>query len=177
MDEGSICEACKRGSMVRNRVRRMNGFLVFVGFLLFVPSVLGILGGAIATVGFRIIEEQGRRPPAEIRAELTGLKVPDATIERLVAKESGEHEGIEGVGESMRGLSEGMEGLDPAQRDAVTKAWISKVGRELPMGTLVGSALTILVGSVVLGVVAFLLIRKRWVLQCTACPAVVPAVG
>ena len=163
MAEGSVCKACNRGSLFRNKVRRMNGFVVFLGFLLFIPSVLGILVGTGSTIGARFLEQQAKRPPEEIRAELAGLKVPDPVIERLLTDK-------EDLSESMTSYGESVKGLDAAQGEAVGRAWFAQVGRILPMQTFVGVSLAILAGAIVLGVIAFLFIRRKWVLQCSDCP-------
>lgn len=161
MNEGSVCTACNRGSLVRNRVRRMNGFLVVLGFILFVPALIGLLVGTIGALGSGFVASQSKRTPEEIRAELKELKVPDPTIERVLA------------GENV--LREDMSGLNQEQQTAVLKAQVAGIGKKAPTGLLVGTSVGIAVVSILVGVVGFLLIRKKWVLQCSECLAVVPA--
>jgi hypothetical protein len=161
LDEGSICTSCNKGSLVKARVRKMNGFLVVVGFLLFIPAVIGLLVGTFGALGSGFVASQSKRPPEEIRAELKELKVPDATIDRV----------MNGEGE----LGEDLKGLNQEQQSAVLKARVAKFGKDAPAGIMVGSMVGVAVVSILVGVVGFILIGKKWVLQCTECPAVLPA--
>lgn len=163
MNEGSVCSACNRGSLVKNRVRRMNGFFVALGFILFVPAVLGVLIGAIGALGGGFVASQSQRSPEEIRAELKGLNVPDATIDRVLAGNSN--------------LQEDIKGLNQEQQAALLKANVAVIGKKAPTGVFVGSSVVVAVVSLLIGVVGFLFIRKKWVLQCTECPAVLPVTG
>lgn len=167
-DEGGVCTACNRGSLMKNRVRRSDGFVVFLGFVFLVVAVLGLLGSGVSTFAFGFLSSQAKRPSEEIRAELQELKVPDATIEKLLAP------GNDPVAAS-NNASEAMNGLNSEQQAAVFRAMCASLGRRLPTGQMFASSLVGLVISVVLGVVGFLFIRKRWVLQCTECRAVLPA--
>jgi hypothetical protein len=161
MQEDSVCTACNQGTLVRTTIRRMNGFLVVVGFILFIPSVVGVLIGGIGALGSGVFASQAKRTPEEIRTELKGVAVPDPMIDQLVA------------GNPV--TKEQLAGLNEQQQMAVGKATIAIIARKAPAGAMVGGSIVILLISVVLGVVGWLFIRKKWVFLCTKCPAVVPA--
>jgi ABC-type antimicrobial peptide transport system permease subunit len=171
MDEGSLCTACNRGSLVRNRVRRANGFLVFLGFLFMIGAFFGVLLGTAGALMTGFISTQAKRAPDEIRAELKELKVPDVTIDHALSFEATTaEECFKNYGQ----LTEEMNGLSPEQQSAVTRAWVAGFGRRVPIGEFLTASLIFLAVSIAVGVVGFLFIRKKWVLQCTECPAVVP---
>jgi hypothetical protein len=161
MQEDGVCSACKQGTLVQTTVRRMNGFLVVVGFILMIPAVIGVLIGGIGAAGGGLFASQANRTPEEIRAELKGLAVPDATIDHLLA------------GDPM--TKEQLTGLNEQQQIAVGKATLAVLAKKAPAGAVVGGGLAIVAVSVLVGIVGWLFIRKKWVLLCTKCPAVVPA--
>jgi hypothetical protein len=161
MEENDVCTACNKGTVVKTTIRRMNGFLVVVGFLLFVPATIGLLFGGIVAFGGGMLANQAKRTPDEIKSELRELAVPEPTITRIF---DGTYQPAE----------EGKS-LNQQQLMAVAKAQIAVIGKKAPTETLVGSSLVIVGVSIVVGVVGWLMIRKKWVFLCTQCPVVHPA--
>jgi len=45
------CKVCDQGTLEHKRVYRMSGPVVFIGYILLIPSILGILFSALMFVG------------------------------------------------------------------------------------------------------------------------------
>jgi hypothetical protein len=44
------CKTCDVGTLTQRRVHRMSGIVVFIGYILLIPSVIGILTGVVMIV-------------------------------------------------------------------------------------------------------------------------------
>lgn len=166
MQEDGVCTACKQGTLVKTTVRRMNGFVVVVGFILLVASVIGVLFGGLGAALSNYLAKESKRSPQEIESELRGLSVSEPLIQRILA----------GQQLTSAELSE----LNQQQQMVVAKETIVVMAKKAPSDVDVGASglvlFTSLAGvSVVVGIVGWLFIRKKWVFLCTKCPAVVPA--
>src|SRR5215831_6396487 len=150
-----LCRTCGQGALVRRKTFRMSGPVVVIGFILLIPSVLGMLVGILTLVGV------GMNIPymtPETRASLEAQQVPEPVIAQVAA-------------------------LTPQQRTAVRNAqslvsgpWPGKA-KARPGAFVVagGLCLFVIVMSFVGGLFGWLLIMRKRVLQCTRCGAVVPA--
>jgi hypothetical protein len=144
----------------------MSGVVVVIGFLLLVPSILGILfsilllfvgGGASATTA-----AQAKQKVAD---ELVAKGVPKAVVEDVTNLKT----------PAAADLSK----LTDDQRSAVSSAGLSLSGAMA--GTAIGGA-TVMGGSICFGTASFiggllgwLLVMRKKVLQCDRCGAVVAA--
>jgi hypothetical protein len=46
-----VCKICERGELTKRRIFRMSGPVVVIGFILLIPSVLGIMFSVLMLVG------------------------------------------------------------------------------------------------------------------------------
>lgn len=84
MASGSSCPTCKRASLMAASVRRMPTAVVVLGFLLLVGSILGVGTGALFLFGSKLVAEQERKTPDEVREELRKAGVPEPMITRVL---------------------------------------------------------------------------------------------
>jgi hypothetical protein len=146
----------------------MSGPAVVIGFVLLVPSILGILFGGVTFV--ISIVGGGQAPKLathsdSIRTELASQHVPDPIIDDVVA---GRH-----VEENRLSL------LDASQQLAVRTAELNvSTAKAVPgLAACCGGtfSVVIMIGSFVGGLLGWLLVMRKSVLQCTRCGAVVAA--
>ena len=80
-----ICQTCNSGQLIPRRRYRMSGIVVFIGYLLLIPSIIGIAisvlmlfasGGATSQTMDKI--------KAETRQKLVSASVPTTTIEHVL---------------------------------------------------------------------------------------------
>ena len=162
------CEKCHQAQMVQDRVSRMSGYLVAIGYFLLIPGMLLMLGG----IGFTILG-------VGAGAESTPKVFEDITrkgVEKL------NREGIDSavIEEYKKGR-----GLSQTTMSAIPEEKRSKVAHLLQMdeaskaGAAIGTAsvavcggaftmMTFLIGlpSFIIG---FILILKRNVWRCPTC--------
>jgi len=144
----------------------MSGPVVVIGFILLIPSILGILFGVLMLVATGAASSQtsssGER---EIRARLVSLRVPDPIITEVV------------TGKSVSDAE--LVPLTYQQRAAVHDAQLSVSAQKLGAGAATviagGFSVFVIVASFVGGLLGWLLIMRKRVLQCARCGAVVPA--
>src|SRR3989442_14471345 len=80
------CKTCDRGTLTTQRKYRMSGIVVLIGFILLIPSVLGILFGVIGLVGSgSVASSSGERSRTEAITTLQAAKVPGPVISRLTS--------------------------------------------------------------------------------------------
>jgi len=144
----------------------MSGPVVVIGFILLIPSVLGMLVGILTLVGV------GMNIPSmspETRASLEAQQVPEPVIAQVAANKP--------IDEAQ------FAALTPQQRTAVRNAQSSVSGpwpgkAKAGPGAFVvagGLCLFVIVMSFVGALLGWILIMRKRVLQCTLCGAVVPA--
>jgi hypothetical protein len=146
----------------------MSGPAVVIGFILLVPSILGILFAGLTFIGTLVGSSQV--PTAEqkiqtIKSGLTLQSIPTAVVEDVA---TGNY-----IAESR------LTGLNTHQRSAIRKAEIevsaAKFGTGAATACGVGLSFIIGLGSFVGGLLGWLLIMRKTVLQCFRCGAVVAA--
>lgn len=157
--------------MVRKTVHRMSPAVVVIGYILLIPSIIGIaLNVVILVVGWLGIgvgtAGAAAAPMSSYsRQQLVDAGVPTPIIEKLEARE------VVTVAE--------MEGLTQSQRSAVQvvqgeQAMAVAAGACCGIG-LTGSALFGALMCFVSGLLGWLLVMRKKVLQCASCGAVVAA--
>jgi hypothetical protein len=141
----------------------MSGPVVVIGFILLIPSVLGVLFGILTLVGV------GMNIPSmnpETRTRLEAQQVPEPVITQVAANKP--------IDEAQ------LAALTPQQQTAVRNAQslVSAGKAKVGPGAFVvagGLCLFVIVMSFIGGLLGWLLIMRKRVLQCTRCGAVVPA--
>jgi hypothetical protein len=163
---GPVCRTCGQGTLVRARQHRMSGPAVVIGYILLIPSLLGMLIGFLVLLGTCTASTKvSATIEKEARTSLEAQKLPESIITEVIAGQTpSEAE---------------LAALTPAQRSAVDSVKLSlsasKVGAGA--GTVVagGVSLVIIITSFVGGLLGWLLVMKKTVLRCTHCQAVVAA--
>jgi hypothetical protein len=155
--------------MMRKRVFRMSGPAVVIGFILLVPSILGICFGGL-TMLFTVIGSAAAPSTIDsqvqqVRTRLVSLEIPDDIVADVVA---GKH-----VEENRLTL------LTYPQRSAVHESELkistAKGAPALAACCGGGFSVIIMIGSFVGGLLGWLLVMRKTVLQCFRCGAVVAA--
>jgi hypothetical protein len=134
----------------------MSGPVVAIGFILLIPSVLGMLFGILMLFGIAASTSQiSPIIEKEVRSQLVAQSVPEPIIVKVVASKP--------VDDSE------LQTLTPQQVSAVHQAQISSVQ------LVRGFSIFVILASFVAGVLGWVLIMRKRVLQCSHCGAVVPA--
>lgn len=199
LDSGIRCRVCERGVLIPRRRFRMSGPVVVIGFILLVPSVLGIIAGLLGLIlsasaatgsGAQTVtqspvatEAQGevdfRRNcatsgEASYRTSL-GRMPPPGFVDRycdcalLIVKRGGSIQDATQscAAEAIRGGS-GPNTI--AERPVITAgAGPNILGLVLGGGVSIG----VIIASFVGGLLGWLLVMRKSVLQCGVCSAVV----
>ena len=160
------CKTCDAGAMHPKKLHRMSGPTVVIGYLLLIPSVLGIcLAGLFAAV--TIFATPGVMEQTTI---LQREKLVDTNLDEKL------------VDQAMNGtpLSEqDREHLDDEQISALNDASLSlaatQIGSGIGAATVIGMAGLIALLSFVGGLIGWILTMRKRVLQCSSCKAVVTA--
>ena len=159
------CPTCQKGQLALKKEYRMSTPVVVIGWLLLVPSFLGMLFGILglfatgsaSTVTSASIDK-------EVRTHLEAASVPAAIIDRII-------DGRTITEEEKRGLTE-------PQRSAISAATLSraasKVGAGAGTAVVGGLSIGVIVMSFIGGLLGWLLVMKKKVLKCPLCSAVVP---
>jgi preprotein translocase subunit SecF len=159
--------------MTRKRAYRMSGPAVVIGYILLIPSILGILFGGLtflmAAIGGAATANKtaSNAEVQSIRNDLAAQNIPDDIIADVCAEKH--------VSEPRMSLAR----LNPNQELAVRAA-------ELKISTAKGApalaaccggtfSVIIIIGSFVGGLLGWLLVMRKTVLQCFRCGAVVAA--
>ncbi len=161
--QNPLCRTCGQGALSTRKTFRMSGPVVVIGFILLIPSVLGMLFGIfmlfITGAASTQTSVSGER---KIRA---AQDVPEPIIAEVIAKKS--------VGNAE------LESLSPEKQSAIHDAQLSASAQRVGAGAATvivgGFSLFIVVASFVGGLLGWLLMMRKRVLQCVRCGAVVAA--
>lgn len=160
------CQTCNAGELVRRRRYRMSMPVVAIGYILLIPCVIGILvavlflvaSGGAAKAGFESVDRR-----AEERLVAAGL--PRDVIDATVAGRS--------ITDAQRAA------LSNDQRRALDDTLLMVASEKLGTAggaTLAGGTSVCLgISSFIGGLLGWLLVMKKKVLQCNTCGAVVAA--
>lgn len=162
------CKTCDQGTLSLRKVHRMSGPAVTIGYVLLIPSILGILfsiGFFLVTMaGAASVVNQDKLTPATVQ-NLRNVQVPTEMIAQL---EKGEHPS-----------AESKVALTAEQATAVSAAESEADARMAAGGCFgacgTGMAAIMAVVSFVGGLIGWLLVMKKQVLVCSACSAVTNA--
>lgn len=144
----------------------MSGPAVVIGYLFLIPSILGMLFGVFALFATgSAASGSGASIEKQARAKLQEAAIPEAMISSVVTSKP--------LGSTQ------LETLSQKQRSAIleTQATMaaSKIGAGAGSVIAGGLFIGLIIASFVGGLLGWLLIMKKWVLQCTTCSATVAA--
>lgn len=144
----------------------MSGVVVLIGYIILIPSILGILGGGFmcvaagaGTTGSIVLIE------SEARTDLLAAGIPEDLANKVIE--------MEPVTEADRASlsAEQLQVVDQVNIDVVAGTAGAGLG-----GALAGGAsFFLMVSSLVGGLLGWLLVMKKKVLQCVACGATTSA--
>ena len=160
------CKTCDTGELTKHKRYRMSGVVVLIGYILLIPSVIGMLVGVVgmastsaaAETSFETIEQ-------EAMTRLTDGGLKQAVADRVARGETLAASQLESLSPEQRSLVESVE----------TSVLASKAGAGVGVGLAGGFSAVALVMSLVGGLLGWLLVMKKKVLQCNSCGAVTAA--
>ncbi len=159
------CKTCDRGTLVRKKKYRMSGVVVLIGYILVIPSIIGILIGVAGIVGSGSAGTSSNQASrTRIESQLLAASVPVTVIAKMKDR-------------AARLAVSDTAGLNGTQRAAVRSASLSlaasDAGTAIGVGVAAGFSIFVVIASLVGGLLGYLLIMKKSVLQCDTCGATV----
>lgn len=160
------CQTCGQGTLMRRKKYRMSGPVVVIRYILLIPSVVGML---IGVLGLFLTGSAGTltsgRIEQEARKQLEAKAIPEQIITKVI---------------SSKPVSDAdTASLTPEQKSAIeaTRLLVSsaKVGAGAGAVLAGGFFIVLIVMFFVGGLIGWLLVMRKKVLQCTDCGAVVAA--
>jgi hypothetical protein len=194
-----ICKVCDRGSLSPKKKFRLSGPVVAIGFILLIPSILGIVVSAIMLIGvnsvslphqthqsaedakFRkackdaFVERQAQFPagisdvtaPQFCECTLSAYKAT-GSVDVRGASETCAQQGVNGT------LKQPDQSVDVFYEDASSQS-AEETGANVARFIGSGFAIAMGIASFVGGLLGWLLVMRKRVLQCNVCGAVVNA--
>lgn len=154
------CQTCNQGTMKPRKKYRLSGPVVAIGYIFLIPSILGMLIGALTMFSSGAVgSEMSKENEATYTRELKAAGLSDTQITAAHAN------------------TLTPDTLTTAQYQAYTDARLNHSGASL--GTNAGTALGGAMGFGMIifffcgGLLGYLLVMKKKVLQCTSCEAVI----
>src|SRR5437762_325492 len=84
--ENPLCRTCGQGTLVKRKIFRMSGPVVVIGFILLIPSVLGMLFGILMLFATGAAGTQtSASTEREIRTRLAAQDIPEPVIAEVAA--------------------------------------------------------------------------------------------
>lgn len=168
------CQTCGQGVLVKRKKYRLSTPVVVIGYILLIPSVLGMLFGVfgILMTGSTVTQTSSQVSASierEARKELEAQAIPEQIITEIITSKP---------------ISDAeMSSLNPQQVSTIEATKLSFSSRKTGAGAgsviaggILGSFfIVVIVMSFIGGLLGWLLIMKRKVLQCAYCEAVVAA--
>lgn len=163
------CKVCDRGALRSKKAFRMSGPVVTIGFILLIPSILGILfsiGMLLLTVRASVNATLQARSAAV--TEMRQHDIPEQIIEQVVDNPS----------------MDVTQFLRDGDMDMASYSWLEDADSKLRssdnaggLGLMLGAGIFIPIGiaSFVGGLLGWLLVMRKRALQCDVCGAVVNA--
>lgn len=162
---GATCQACGSYPLYRRRVYRMSGPVVVIGYILLIPSILGILLN-----GLLLLSPVLGSGPAGVANLVYIEQLQQAGVDQDI---------IDKVINNQRLTQQEKYSLTPQQNDAVRSVELSQAGTSAgtccAFGLVGGTALIGMVLCFVSGLLGWLLVMKKKILQCPRCHAVLSA--
>lgn len=160
------CKVCDSGVLRQKKKYRMSGIVVLIGYILLIPSVLGMLFSTLMLVttvgaGGMVASELAD----ETQVELSNAGIPDSIIHKVVSA------GTVTEAEKASLTREQRATLESSELAYTAGA----VGAGAGVAIVGGMAIFIGISSLVGGLIGWLLIMKKKVLACDSCGAVIAA--
>ncbi|TWU39981.1 hypothetical protein Q31b_32970 [Novipirellula aureliae] len=161
------CKTCDGGTMYATKMHRLSGPAVFIGYLILIPSVLGVLLGmgigVLGVIGSAAVPSASKAVATETLTE-SGI---DANLaERIVSLQiSVDDPEIESLSDELQVI------VTKARREVISGTAATGVG----FVAFGGGAICFSVFCFMNGLIGWLLTMKKKVLQCSACRAIVDA--
>ena len=168
------CKTCDSGSMYSTKIHRLSGPSVIIGYLLLIPSAIGIMIAA----GIAILAIAGAASVASapsVDESSVALKLEKAGIDDALAKDimslqtSLDDDKLDGLTEDQKRIA--ME----AQSEMVLGSAGATAAAGLGGAAVVGLSGMFAVACFISGLIGWLLTMKKKVLQCSTCRATVGA--
>lgn len=169
-----ICQTCGQGALVKRKKYRMSAPVVIIGYILLIPCVIGMLFDVVLGVVLLFTSGlAGTEWPAavgkETRTRLEAQAIPEPIIQKVVA--------------SKPITADDLSALTPEQKSVVDEATRTLSAAKVGAGAaaIIGGGLSIFLvifGGIfcfVGGLLGWLLVMKKKILQCNQCSAVVAA--
>ena len=160
------CHVCHQGTLLPRKVYRCSLPVIIIGYILLIPSFIGMLVGLIGLVATAVSGTKKETAIENgIRAEMRAAGIPEVLIIQAFS------------GKPLPALADAT--LPAKQRTAFRNfedriAAINSGGQLVP--PLIGTfSIFFFIYSFVGGLLGWLLIMKKRILQCTACTATVAA--
>jgi len=161
-----LCHTCRQGALTKRTKFRMSGPVVVIGFVLLIPSVLGMLFGVLMLIITGAASTQtSTATERDIRARLVAHDVPEPIIGELVSGKAISDDELVPLTYQQRA----------AVHDAQLSASAQKVGAGAATVIAGGFSIFVIIASFVGGLLGWLLIMRKRVLECSRCGAIVPA--
>jgi hypothetical protein len=163
---GHRCKTCDVGLLRLEKRYRMSTPFVAIGYILLVPSILGIIFSLLVVFMTGLGGSRVGSASRDIAAtNLRQAGVAEPIVQKVIA--------------SQQITAEDDATLTPAEKGAIQKAESSITAQETAAGaaTVLGGGIGIFfaVVSFICGLLGWLLVMKKKVLFCSNCSAVVPA--
>lgn len=156
------CNTCNQGQLQPKKTFRLSGPVVAIGYIFLMPSICGILFGALLLFSVGSVTE-------DAFADVEAQYARDLQAAGLSAQQI----------ESARANTIDLDTLTDEQYDAYTTASLALSGGTIGTGAGVaiggGMSIGLIIFSFCSGLIGWLLVMKKNVLQCTNCSAIVAA--
>src|SRR6266446_4201294 len=163
--QNPLCRTCGQGTLIARKTFRMSGPVVVIGFILLIPSGLGMLFGVLMRFLTSMASMQtSTSSERDIRARLVAREIPEPIIVEVVAGNPVSDAETVPLTYQQRAVV----------HDAQLSASSEKVGAGAATVIAGGFCVFIIVASFIGGLLGWLLIMRKRVLQCARCGAVVP---
>ncbi len=160
------CKICDRGTLFRTKKFRMSGPVVVIGFLLLIPSILGILFSILMLfLGAGTSAAAIASAKREVEADLIAKGVPKGIVEKVIKLETIPDGDLAKLKDDRRNA------VDSARRTLTAEIARSGIGGAAVVGTSVCVGISSFIG----GLLGWLLVMRKKVLQCNFCGGVVAA--
>jgi UPF0716 family protein affecting phage T7 exclusion len=160
-----VCKVCGQGALQKKKKFRMSGPVVVIGFLLLIPSVIGMLLGALLLFATGSAATQvGSGMKTEAKQNLIAAGLAESIAEKAVSHTLTDADKSNLTAEQIKAIEDA---------DFSLKAQTVGAGAGTAIGG--GIALFFMVCSFVGGLLGWILIMRKKVLQCAHCEAVVAA--
>lgn len=180
------CKTCDQGVLTKQRVYRMSGPVVTIGYILLVPSVVGIIGCAAAWVLMMV--GTGASMTSENRPSSYSQYYMTPELERALNQEMVPTPIIQQLKEGKEVSEESKMKLTPNQQMVVSRVEfeirnriqtaeaVETTGGIMAAGCTTFFLVIIAIISFVSGLLGWLLIMKKNILVCSHCGATVSSV-